>query len=70
MTCPVCGEDTKVYYTASDNDCVYRERACISPSCGYVFVTEEIDSKLDRHGFNQILAKIRATRGETDGRKK
>jgi len=42
MTCPVCGEKTTVFDSASDGECVYRERKCIE--CGYKFITTETES--------------------------
>lgn len=40
MTCPVCGEKTKVLETRADTDCIRRRRECIQ--CQYTFITIEI----------------------------
>ena len=39
MTCPVCGEETKVVESAKDCETVYRKRRCVS--CKHTFYTEE-----------------------------
>ena len=44
MTCPICGEKTKVRVTRLENDCVRRVRMCLS--CKYIFATTEIEEDL------------------------
>ena len=44
MTCPVCGRDTKVCETRTEDDCVRRRRVCLS--CRYAFITIELDEDL------------------------
>lgn len=52
MTCPVCGEATKVICCRKDCETVIRRRKCVS--CGYVIYTEETEcnkkvfSRLDK----------------------
>lgn len=43
MTCPVCGERSRCIDTITECDVIYRKRQCVD--CGYVFYTEEIDSR-------------------------
>lgn len=50
MTCPVCGEKTKVRESREDEDSVRRQRVCLS--CHYVFTTIEIDEDLFRRITN------------------
>lgn len=44
MTCPVCGSETKVYETRSEDDCVHRVRWC--RKCRKRFATIEIDEDM------------------------
>lgn len=44
MTCPVCGEKTKVIDSRSDCECIYRVRQCVV--CGYRFKTVEYEEEL------------------------
>lgn len=44
MTCPICGEETKVVDSRSESDCVHRRRVCIK--CKYSFTTSEIEDDL------------------------
>jgi transcriptional regulator NrdR family protein len=44
MICPVCGGNTKVCETRSEEDCVHRLRWC--RKCHKKFVTIEIDEDL------------------------
>lgn len=46
MTCPICGEETKVVDSRSESDCVHRRRVCIK--CKYSFTTSEIEDDLRR----------------------
>lgn len=46
MTCPICGEETKVVDSRSEPDCVHRRRVCIK--CKYSFTTSEIEDDLRR----------------------
>lgn len=46
MTCPICGEKTKVLESKADVDSIERRRECLS--CGYRFSTLEIDRDLYR----------------------
>ena len=41
MTCPVCGEATKVTYSIADCEAVYRHRKCVE--CAYGFYTSELE---------------------------
>lgn len=41
MTCPICGEATKVVNSASDCEAVYRLRRCVE--CRYEFLTTEFE---------------------------
>lgn len=41
MTCPKCGENTKVVDSRVEEDSVWRRREC--QGCGYRFNTTEID---------------------------
>ena len=63
MTCPVCGEKTKVTNSQADSDCVYRERQCVV--CKHKFYTEEVESE-DRNTINQLAYnhRIRSKEGE------
>ena len=44
MTCPICGEKTKVVESMSYVDLIERRRECTS--CGYRFTTYEIERDL------------------------
>lgn len=45
MTCPICGEKTKVVDSrCDDGETVYRRREC--KSCHYRFTTEEVEVDL------------------------
>lgn len=44
MTCPICGEKTKVLESKTDVDSIERRRECTS--CGYRFTTFEIERDL------------------------
>ena len=44
MTCPICGEETKVVDSRSEPDCVHRRRVCIK--CKYSFTTSEVEDDL------------------------
>ena len=44
MTCPKCGEDTKVIDSRSECDSVLRTRQCVA--CDYRFKTIELDNDL------------------------
>lgn len=44
MTCPICGEKTKILETRADTDCIRRRRRCLE--CRYTFVTMEISKDL------------------------
>lgn len=44
MTCPICGDKTKVINSRATCDCVKRRRECVS--CGHRFTTEEIERDL------------------------
>lgn len=55
MTCPVCGGKTTVIDTATDCECVYRERRCIE--CRHKFTTTEVESD-----DKQMILKLRYER--------
>ena len=44
ITCPLCGEKTEVTerITSDDGESLRRRRVCAS--CGYTFLTEEVDA--------------------------
>lgn len=44
MTCPICGEKTKVLDSRPDVDSIRRKRECLC--CKYHFYTTEIDEDL------------------------
>lgn len=44
MTCPKCGEDTKVIDSRSETDSIMRIRKCVA--CDYRFKTIELDNDL------------------------
>lgn len=44
MTCPVCGEKTKVIESQADVDSIERRRECLA--CSFRFTTVEIDRDL------------------------
>jgi len=50
MTCPVCGGKTYVTNTATDEDCVYRQRTCVD--CKHRFYTEETETDDNRTLLN------------------
>ena len=50
MTCPICGDETKVRVTRAENDCVRRLRICLG--CRHVFATVEIDEDLYKRLLN------------------
>ena len=52
MTCPVCGEQTVVYNSATDIECVYRLRIC--KVCGHRFYTEEVENETARTRLYKI----------------
>lgn len=55
MYCKKCNIKTKVTESATEADCVYRERTC--PNCGQTYYT------IEREGdWNKILPKIRYIR--------
>lgn len=46
MTCPICGEKTRVIDSRPrDCDCVWRRRECVSVSCGHRFNTLEYEEE-------------------------
>lgn len=53
MTCPICGEKTRVINTLTEEDAVYRLRRCIS--CKHRFGTEEAenDEAYDRIAYGK-----------------
>lgn len=53
MTCPMCGGDTKILETRSNEDSIKRRRKCLD--CGYRFLTLEVDKD-----FYERLVKINA----------
>lgn len=60
MTCPVCGEQTKVTESRDFGDHVIRRRKCVE--CDYVFFTEENDSKGAGVEYSEFHAQDRARR--------
>ena len=50
MTCPICGEKTKVSESRAENDYVRRRRVCLR--CRLAFVTVEIDEDLYKRIIN------------------
>ena len=44
MTCPICGEETKVVDSRSEPDYIYRKRKCVE--CKYSFTTSEVEDDL------------------------
>lgn len=51
MTCPICGGDTKILETRSNEDSIKRRRKCLE--CDYRFCTIEVDKD-----FYERLVKI------------
>lgn len=46
MTCPICGEKTKILETRADTDYIRRRRKCLNRECMYTFTTIEISKDL------------------------
>ena len=46
MTCPICGEKTRVIDSRPDCESVFRKRECVE--CGYRFATIEYEIEADK----------------------
>lgn len=52
MTCPVCGEATRVTYSIADCEGVYRHRKCVE--CAYGFYTSELELPDSAENFSRL----------------
>lgn len=55
MTCPICGNETKVVDSRRQVDFIYRRRKCIA--CGYTFTTSETEDEIARNIRNNTKMK-------------
>lgn len=60
MTCPECGEKTKVLESKDNEDFVERRRECYS--CGYRFNTIEVDKDLYERVVNRNYKRVKGER--------
>lgn len=56
MTCPVCGNRTRVIANRAECDGVYRLRVCTDPTCKHRFFTSEYES--DGESFYRIQRQL------------
>lgn len=63
MTCPICGNETKVIDSRSQVDFIYRRRRCIA--CNHTFTTSETEDDIaknikaaDKKSKNIILSDV------------
>jgi transcriptional regulator NrdR family protein len=54
MTCPVCGEKSRVIDSRGDCEVTYRKRVCIE--CGHVFYTEEREGRDTKWDYREFAA--------------